>query len=59
MTSSDSAVKNFREYLRIKTVQPNPDYGMFGFCEICYWLLHYGIILNSYEIAQLDFEYKL
>ena len=25
--AEDSAVSNFREYLRIKTVQPNPDIG--------------------------------
>ena len=25
--TEDQAVTNFREYLRIKTVQPNPDYG--------------------------------
>ena len=26
--SDNSAIDNFREYLRIKTVQPKPDYGM-------------------------------
>ena len=26
--TDNSAVENFREYLRIKTVQPTPDYGI-------------------------------
>ena len=26
--TDNSAIENFREYLRIKTVQPTPDYGM-------------------------------
>ena len=27
-TDEDPAITRFREYLRIKTVHPNPDYGM-------------------------------
>ena len=27
--AENQAVTNFREFLRIKTVQPNPDYGEF------------------------------
>ena len=30
----DPAVSRFREYLRIKTVQPNPDYGT-NTCTVC------------------------
>ena len=34
--SNNSAIENFREYLRIKTVQPKPDYG-----NICRMLLFF------------------
>ena len=30
--TDNSAVENFREYLRIKTVQPKPDYGINNLC---------------------------
>ena len=35
----DPAVSRFREYLRIKTVQPNPDYGAntYTSCLLVWW----------------------
>ncbi len=29
--TEELSVQNFRDYLRVKTVQPEPDYGMFVF----------------------------
>jgi len=33
------AIENFREYLRIKTVQPEPDYGNICSVMICLFLV--------------------
>jgi len=35
--SNDLAIENFREYLRIKTVQPKPDYGNICIVLLCFF----------------------
>jgi len=40
--SNDLAIENFREYLRIKTVQPKPDYG-----NICIVLSYFFLFLRA------------
>lgn len=37
----DQAVTKFREYLRIKSVHPNPDYGKPEIINLCSWSLAY------------------
>ena len=41
----DPAVSRFREYLRINTVQPDPDYGRSHRCNINY-IIHYYVFIN-------------
>ena len=40
----DPAVTKFREYLRIKTVEPEPDYGMYPHA----WYINIDYLFTSY-----------
>jgi len=41
--SDNLAIENFREYLRIKTVQPKPDYG--NICRMSFFLFTHCVPL--------------
>lgn len=55
MVSEDIAVTNFREYLRIRTEQPNPDYGSLPGCYYLFLLIIRDYVkgLHSTTVIQL------
>ena len=65
---ADRAVKNFQEYLRIKTVHPHPNYGVFiiVFWEkaqpiiYIFWILYfvYFFFIQNAANAAGDFTYS-
>jgi len=52
--SNNSAIENFREYLRIKTVQPKPDYG--NICRmLLFFLFYFFNVLFTFSASSLLF----
>ena len=54
-TEEDPAVSRFREYLRINTVQPNPDYGQVFCLFACEDWKHYFLSIYNYTDGALKF----